>query len=66
MGGDQPRLGWIEKFRAALGAFIGLMLVLTTAKFLGEISGLGKCLATTIIGANKRSLSGVNTLMFRE
>lgn len=48
MGGDQPRVGWVEKFRAALGAFIGLMLVFATAKYLGELSGINEWLMASL------------------
>ena len=43
-GGDQPPVSWIERIRSFFGAFIGLMLVLTTAKFLGELSGIDEWL----------------------
>lgn len=39
-GGDQPIVGWLERLRSVFGAFIGLMLVFTTAKYLGELSGI--------------------------
>ena len=29
LGGDQPAVGWQERARTVLGAFIGVMLVLT-------------------------------------
>jgi CBS domain-containing membrane protein len=31
LGGDQLQVPWIERIRLVLGAFIGLMLALTTA-----------------------------------
>ena len=33
LGGDQPTVAWAERLRSLFGAFIGLMLVLTTAKY---------------------------------
>lgn len=48
LGGDQPHVPWIERVRSVLGAFIGLMLVLTTAKFLGELSGLDEWLMASL------------------
>lgn len=40
LGGDQPAVAWVERLRSVCGAYIGLMLVLAMAKYLGEISGL--------------------------
>jgi CBS domain-containing membrane protein len=37
-GGDQPEVYWRERLRAVIGAFVGLMLVLAVAKFLGELA----------------------------
>jgi CBS domain-containing membrane protein len=61
LGGDQPHVLWVERIRSVLGAFIGLMLALTTAKYLGELSGLdewlmaslggGKCFASFCLAA---------------
>ncbi|OYY14336.1 MAG: HPP family protein [Polynucleobacter sp. 24-46-87] len=48
LGGDQPQVPWIERIRSVAGAFIGLMLVLTTAKFLGELSGLDEWLMASL------------------
>ena len=48
LGGDQPAVGWYERFRSCLGAFIGLMLVLTIAKYLGEIIGLDEWLMASL------------------
>jgi CBS domain-containing membrane protein len=39
LGGDQPAVAWVERLRSVVGAFIGLLLVVTAAKFLGEFSG---------------------------
>lgn len=47
-GGDQPPVPWVERIRSILGAFIGLMLVLTTAKFLGELSGIDEWLMASL------------------
>ena len=48
LGGDQPRVTWIERFRSSCGAFLGLMLVLTIAKYLGEIGGLDEWLMASL------------------
>lgn len=48
LGGDQPRVPWSERIRSVLGAFIGLMLVLTTAKFLGDLGGLDEWLMASL------------------
>ncbi len=42
---------WLERNRYVVGAFIGLMLVLTIAKFLGELSALDEWLMASL-GAN--------------
>ena len=48
LGGDQPRVIWIERFRSSCGAFLGLMLVLTIAKYLGELGGVDEWLMATL------------------
>ena len=48
LGGDQPQVTWIERFRSSGGAFIGLMLVLTIAKYLGELSGFDEWLMASL------------------
>ena len=48
LGGDQPQVTWIERFRSSCGAFVGLMLVLTIAKYLGELSGLDEWLMASV------------------
>jgi len=48
LGGDQPPVAWQEKLRAVLGAFIGLMLVLTIAKYLGETVGIDEWLMASL------------------
>ena len=47
-GGDQPFVPWVERLRACLGAFIGLMLVLTIAKYLGELNGVEEWLMASL------------------
>jgi len=47
-GGDQPPVSWRERLRAGIGAFIGLMLVLTTAKYLGELNGVDEWLMASL------------------
>ena len=41
-GGDQPVVTWKECIRYCAGAFIGLLVVIVMAKYLGEISGIGE------------------------
>lgn len=48
LGGDQPAVAWVERLRSVFGAFIGLMLVLTMAKYLGELSGLDEWLMASL------------------
>ena len=48
LGGDQPPVSWQERLRTCLGAFLGLMLVLTIAKYLGEIGGLDEWLMASL------------------
>lgn len=51
LGGDQPTVAWRERLRSAFGVFIGLMLALTIAKYLGELGGLDEWL-TASLGAS--------------
>jgi CBS domain-containing membrane protein len=48
LGGDQPAVSWVERLRSVLGAFLGLMLVLTIAKYLGELTGLDEWLMASL------------------
>ena len=48
LGGDQPHVPWVERIRSVVGAFVGLMLVFTTAKFLGDLSGLDEWLMASL------------------
>jgi CBS domain-containing membrane protein len=48
LGGDQPAVAWAERLRSVFGAFIGLALVLTVAKYLGELSGLDEWLMASL------------------
>jgi CBS domain-containing membrane protein len=48
LGGDQPHVAWVERLRSVFGAFIGLMLVLTIAKYLGELTGLDEWLMASL------------------
>ena len=48
LGGDQPPVPWVERLRSVLGAFIGLMLVFTAAKYLGELSGIDEWLMASL------------------
>jgi CBS domain-containing membrane protein len=48
LGGDQPPVAWRERLRSVVGAFIGLLLVFTTAKYLGELSGIDEWLMASL------------------
>lgn len=48
LGGDQPAVAWSERLRSVFGAFIGLILVLAIAKYLGELSGLDEWLMASL------------------
>ena len=47
-GGDEPAVSWHERLRSVCGAFIGLMLVLIAAKYLGELAGIGEWLMASL------------------
>ncbi len=47
-GGDQPLVPWRERIRSVLGAFIGLMLVVATAKWFGEMGGVDEWLMASL------------------
>ena len=47
-GGDQPAVSWRERLRSVIGAFVGLLLVLALAKYLGELSGLDEWLMASL------------------
>lgn len=47
-GGDQPPVSWAEKARSVFGAFIGLLLVICVAKYLGELSGIAEWLMASL------------------
>jgi CBS domain-containing membrane protein len=48
LGGDQPPVSWLERIRSVFGAFIGLMLVITTAKYLGELGSIDEWLMASL------------------
>ena len=48
LGGDQPAVSWQERARTVLGAFIGVMLVLTIAKYIGETVGIDEWLMASL------------------
>jgi len=48
LGGDQPPVSWQERGRTVLGAFIGILLVLTIAKYLGETVGIDEWLMASL------------------
>ncbi|QWD64348.1 HPP family protein [Polynucleobacter sp. MWH-UH2A] len=47
-GGDQPGVSWAERFRACAGALVGLVLVFTVAKLLGELAGIDEWLMASL------------------
>lgn len=48
LGGDQPAVSWMERLYSVLGVFLGLMLVLTIAKYVGELTGLDEWLMASV------------------
>jgi CBS domain-containing membrane protein len=48
LGGDQPPVNWMERLRSVFGAFLGLMLVFTTAQYLGELTGVEEWLMASL------------------
>lgn len=48
LGGDQPAVNWVERMRSVIGAFIGLALVLTVAKFLGELNAIDEWMMASL------------------
>jgi len=48
LGGDQPAVSWTERLRACGGALVGLLLVLSFAKLLGELSGIDEWLLASL------------------
>lgn len=48
LGGDQPPVSWPERLRSCVGAFVGLVLVITVAKLLGELSGIDEWLMASL------------------
>ncbi len=48
LGGDQPFVGWVERLRSVFGAFIGLMLVLAIAKYLGDLNSVSEWLMASL------------------
>jgi len=47
-GGDQPEVAWAERLRSCAGALVGLMLVFTIAKLLGELAGIDEWLMASL------------------
>jgi CBS domain-containing membrane protein len=48
LGGDQPPVSWAERLRSSAGALVGLMLVITLAKVLGEFVGVEEWLMASL------------------
>lgn len=48
LGGDQPYVPWVERFRAIAGTFLGLLIVFLSAKFLGEFGGVEEWLMASL------------------
>lgn len=51
LGGDQPSVSWVERLQSFFGAFIGFMLVLTIAKYLGEQTGVDEWLTASLVAS---------------
>ena len=47
-GGDQPHVSWLERFRSVFGVFVGLLLVLTISKYLGDLSEVNEWLMASL------------------
>jgi CBS domain-containing membrane protein len=47
-GGDQPEVSWAERLRSCAGAMVGLTLVFTLAKLLGELAGIDEWLMASL------------------
>jgi len=47
-GGDQPAVSWAERVRSSAGALVGLMVVFTIAKLLGELAGIDEWLMASL------------------
>ena len=47
-GGDQPHVSWAERLRSSTGALVGLMLVFTVAKLLGELAEIDEWLMASL------------------
>jgi CBS domain-containing membrane protein len=48
LGGDQPSVSWAERLRSSVGALVGLLLVITLAKVLGELVGIEEWLMASL------------------
>ncbi|QWD62342.1 HPP family protein [Polynucleobacter sp. MWH-UH25E] len=48
LGGDQPPVSWAERFRSCIGTLVGLMLVITLAKVVGELVGVEEWLMASL------------------
>jgi len=47
-GGDQPEVSWAERLRSCAGALVGLLVVFTLAKLLGELTGIDEWLMASL------------------
>ena len=48
LGGDQPVVSWAERLRSCAGALVGLIVVFTLAKMLGEFVGINEWLMASL------------------
>ena len=48
LGGDQPAVSWAERLRSCAGALVGLIVVFTLAKMLGEFVGINEWLMASL------------------
>jgi CBS domain-containing membrane protein len=48
LGGDQPMVDWLERFRSSAGVLLGLFFVVGIAKFLGDFVGVDEWLMASL------------------
>jgi CBS domain-containing membrane protein len=48
LGGDQPKVAWLERLRSVCGAFVGLLLIFAAAQWLGEFVGVSEWLMASL------------------
>ena len=48
LGGDQPLVGWLERFRSSAGVLVGLFCVVGVARLLGDFVGIDEWLMASL------------------